>query len=334
MQANTCDEIMEDADFYSEESLDDCGSGNMPTEVNGSDACNADAADAANTTNATNGTDVTAAINATNADNDESPPGSQSSGSIPLCTPLSGINCSQASNASQDASGRQWDRSRNRIINSITDARRNPLRLERFFHAHDLMVPKDKDLDSIEANEKSWAMVRPSGPSVTDGISWSFVDICSGLSRELLKVCHFFDVMNGFSNHHPWNDFVVPTMDISDNHQSRSLRLKYNKKDIIGVIDSKYVENSYNLSLGSSNGKGVDTAKLLQASEMNASGTQNTLLPLFKIQLNFTAGFFTADPLNSDEDGGEGEERQATFGVVTITTLRNVDSLKLIVVIV
>jgi hypothetical protein len=142
--------------------------------------------------------------------------------------------------------------------------------------------------------------------------------------------------MNGFSNHHPWNDFVVPTADISNNSQNRSLRLKYNKKDIIGVIDSKYVENDHNLSLGTSNGKGVDTAKLLQASGMNASGTQNTLLPLFKIQLNFTAGFFTADPLNSDGDGGDGgdgEQRQATFGVVTITTLRNVDSLKLIVVI-
>jgi hypothetical protein len=123
---------------------------------------------------------------------------------------------------------------------------------------------------------------------------------------------------------------VVPTADISDN-QHRFLRLKYNKKDVIGVIDSKFVENSRNLSLSSSNGKGVDTAKLLEASGMNACGTQNTLLPLFKIQLSFTAGFFTADPLN-DEDG-EGEQRQATFGVVTITTLRNVDSLKLIVVI-
>lgn len=303
--ADNTDEPMEDAAFYSQESSDS-GRGDMVTNEN-------------------NATDQQVIV-ASNANNDDSPLPSQSTDSIPCGSPLS-ANCSQASN-----SGRQWGQSRLRIVNSITDASRHPLRLDRFFHAHDLMVPKDKDLDCIEANEKSWEMIRPAGPSVTDGISWSFVDICSGLSRELLKVCHFFDVMNGFSNHHPWNEFVVPTADISDN-QHRFLRLKYNKKDVIGVIDSKFVENSRNLSLGSSNGKGVDTAKLLEASGMNASGTQNTLLPLFKIQLSFTAGFFTADPLNSDEDDGEGEQRQATFGVVTITTLRNVDSLKLIVVI-
>lgn len=194
------------------------------------------------------------------------------------------------------------------------------------------MVPKDKDLDSIEANEKSWAMVRPSGPSLTDGISWSFVDLCGGLSTELCKVCHFFEVMNGLSNHHPWNGFVVPTTDISGGNQSRTLCLKYNKKDVIGVIDSKFVEPTHNVSLGSSNGKGVDTARLLWSSELNITGTQHTLLPLFKIELGFTAAFFKSDSINAEDSDADGEQRQSTFGVVTVTSLRNVDSLKLIMV--
>ena len=250
-------------------------------------------------------------------------------------SPASSLHCSQHSNASSsnDNSGRRTIDSNVRIVNSVTDATRYPLLLQRFFHEHDLMVPKERDLDSIEASEKSWAMMRPTGPSVTDGISWSFVDLCGGLSTELLKVCYFFEVMNGLSNHHAWNGFVVPTTDISGGDQSRTLRLKYNRKDVVGVIDSKFVEHVHNMTLGSSGRKGVDTAKLLQSSELSITGMQNTLLPLFKIQLGFTAAFFKADDHNS-EPGAEaaGEHRQATFGVVTITSLRNVDSLKLIVV--
>ena len=255
----------------------------------------------------------------------QTPSQAPSANSIPLGSPVSSYHCSQNSNQAIHAG-------RGSMVDSITDAARYPLRLDRFFHEHDLMVPKDKDLDSIEANEKSWTMVRPSGPSVTDGISWSFVDICSGLSSELLKVCHFFDVMNGMSNHHPWNGFVVPTEDISGGGQGRNLRLKYNRKEVIGVVDSKHVETGYNLSLGSSGRRGVDTAKLLQASELTSAGTQNTSLPLFKIQLSFTAAFFKADQANSEEDEEDGELKQGTFGVATITSLRNVDALKLIVV--
>ena len=155
--------------------------------------------------------------------------------------------------------------------------------------------------------------------------------MCSGLSSELLKVCHFFDMMNGMSNHHPWNGFAVSTTDISNNGQGRNLLLKYNGKEVIGAVDSKHVETAYNPSLGSSGGRGVDTAKLLQASEMTSAGTQNTSLPLFKIQLSFTAAFFRADQPNSEDEEG-GEARQTTFGIVTITSLRNVDALKLIVV--
>lgn len=251
-----------------------------------------------------------------------------STSSMPIGSGCSSLRCSQNSNAPSQHAGRLFGA---RAADSITDAIRYPLRLERYFHEHDLMVPKDKDLDSIEANEKSWTMVRPCSPSVTDGISWSFVDMCSGLSSELLKVCHFFDMMNGMSNHHPWNGFAVSTTDISNNGQGRNLLLKYNGKEVIGAVDSKHVETAYNPSLGSSGGRGVDTAKLLQASEMTSAGTQNTSLPLFKIQLSFTAAFFRADQPNSEDEEG-GEARQTTFGIVTITSLRNVDALKLIVV--
>jgi len=264
----------------------------------------------------------------------ESPSPACSQTSMPIESPASSLHCSQQSDSTNNGiSGRRRIDAHTHIVNSITDANRYPLKLERYFHEHDLMVPKDKDLDSIEANDKSWAMMRPCAPSATDGISWSFVDICGGLSTELLKVCHFFEVMNGLSNHHPWNGFVVPTTDISGGDQNRTLCLKYNKKDVVGVIDRKFVEHAQSVSLSSSDKKGVDTAKLLGASEQNTTGMQNTLLPLFKIQLGFTAAFFTADPPNAEDDPeAHGEQRQATFGVVTITSLRNVDSLKLIVV--
>ena len=309
-------DAMCDGDFYTEEISNDGGN-----DANGNE-------------NGTNGNE-----------NDDIPPASPSS--IPVDSPAPSLNCSQNSNSNSSSNARP--RHRIQFVDSIIDANRYPLKLERFFHEHDLMVPKDKDLDSIEANEKSWTMVRPGSPSVTDGISWSFVDICSGLSTELLKVCHFFDVMNGLSNLHPWNGFAVPTTDISDDHQSnhhqsnhqsnhhqtydqsRHLRLKYNKKDVVGVIDSKYVEHAHSRSLCSSDGRGVDTRRLLWVSESNSVGTQDTVLPLFKIQLGFTAAFFKADPPHA-EDGDESEQRQATFGVVTITSLRNVDALKLIVV--
>ena len=257
----------------------------------------------------------------------ESPFPSQSSNSMQAMSP----QMSQISSSSQRTqTGRRLFAPER--LNSITDATRFPLCLDRFFHEHDLMVPKDKDLDSIEAHEKSWAMMRPGAPTVVDGISWSFVDVCGGLSSELLKVCHFFDVINAMSQHHPWTGFVVPTTDISNSKKPRNLKLKYSKNDVVGVIDSRFVETDRDIQLGSSDKRGVDSGKLLCASEMNSSGTQNTLLPLFKIQVGFTAAFFKSDPLNQDDADEVGEHRQATFGVVTVTSLRNVDSLKFIVV--
>ena len=251
---------------------------------------------------------------------------SQSSlASLQPCSPRmsQGSNASQASRALFPGVGREYH-----IIN---DASRYPLRLERYFHEHDLMVPKDKDLDSIEAHEKSWGMVRPVHYAVTDGISWSFVDACGGLSSELIKVCHFFDIMNGLSQHHPWTGMAVPTSDISQSGQPRHLRLKYSKNDVVGVTDSRYVENEHDVPLGSADRRGVDTGRLLYASELNSSGTQHTAMPLFKIQTGFTAAFFKADAPNPDEDAAA-EALQTTFGVVTVTSLRNVDALKLIVV--
>jgi hypothetical protein len=259
--------------------------------------------------------------------NEVSPIASQSSlASLQPCSP----RMSQGSNASQ--ANRSLFSGDMRCYHVINDASRYPLCLERYFHEHDLMVPKDKDLDSIEAHEKSWGMARPESPTVTDGIIWSFVDACGGLSSELLKVCYFFDIMNGMSQHHPWTGKVVPTNDISVCGQPRHLRLKYNQKEVVGVTDSKYVENEHDVQLGSTDRRGVDTSRLLYASELNSSGTQHTAMPLFKIQAGFTAAFFKADPPNPEDGDSAGELQQATFGVVTVTGLRNVDSLKLIVV--
>jgi hypothetical protein len=228
-----------------------------------------------------------------------------------------------------------------RIPDSVTDASRHQLCMDRFFHPNGLMQPRDQDLSSLDANGKAWVMERPPLSLPIDGNTWSFVDEChAGITSELLKVLYFFDIVNGMSNHFHWNGFVVGTSDISGSNQSTFLQPSYapNNKDVNGVMLSQYMEPDRAISFKGSS-RGVDTGKLLSASELSASGAVYTPLELFRISISFTAGVFESNRVqrkrarDQDDSDDEDEHRQAIFGVVTVTALRNVDTLRLIMVI-
>ena len=224
-----------------------------------------------------------------------------------------------------------WRPSQVRIPDSVTDASRYPLNMERFFHQNGLMQPRDQDLSSLDANGKAWVMERPPLSLPMDGITWSFVDEChAGITNELLKVIYFFEIMNGTSNHFHWNGFVVGTTDFAD---QTSLQPSFapNNKDINGVVLSQFTEPDGSLSFKGL-GRGVDTNKLLSASELSSSGTVITPQELFRISVSFTAAVFESSRVRNVEVDNEDEQRQAIFGVVSITALRNVDTLRLIVV--
>lgn len=236
-----------------------------------------------------------------------------------------------------------WSLSSIRVLNSLTDALRYQLCMDRFFHPNGLMQPRDQDLSSLDANGKAWVMERPPLSQPIDGNTWSFVDEChAGITSELLKVIYFFDIMNGLSNHFNWNGFVVSTGDISGGSGPVFLQPSYapNNKDINGVTLSQFVESDENISLKGVS-TGVDAGRLLYASELNSSGMVNTSLQLFRISVSFTAAVFESSRVkrhprrvgrDQDDSDNEEEQQQAIFGVVTITALRNVDTLRLIMV--
>ena len=226
---------------------------------------------------------------------------------------------------------------------SVTDAERFPLCMDRYFHLNGLMQPREQDLSSLDANGKAWVMERPPLSQNIDGNTWSFVDEChAGITCELLKVLYFFDIVNGMSNHFHWNGFVVGTTDISGGTRPTFLKPSYapNNKDINGVMLSQFMESDESISFKGSN-SGVDTGKLLSASELSSSGTVYTSLELFRISISFTAAGFESSRVqhsrrrtarDQDDEDDEDEKRQAIFGVVTVTALRNVDTLRMIMV--
>lgn len=263
----------------------------------------------------------------------DSPPPSQSSTSS-LCDFLLSETAPHQPGA--------WTSTQIRVQDSVTDAARYPLCMERFFHPNGLMQPRDQDLSSLDANGKTWVMERQPLSLPIDGNTWSFVDEChAGITSELLKVLYFFDIVNGMSKHFVWNGFVVATSDISGCNQSTFLQpsLAPNNKDINGVMLSQYVEPDGSISYKGSN-NGVDTGKLLASSELSAAGTVYTSMDLFRISVGFTAAVFESSRVKrksgrqreQDDSDDEDESRQAIFGVVTVTALRNVDTLKLVMV--
>ena len=268
---------------------------------------------------------------------EDSPPLSQESiGSIP--SPSSSQN-----SLSPDREPGMWTDVQIRVPDSVTDASRHQLCMQRFFHPNRLMQPRDQDLSSLDANGKVWAMERPPLSQQIDGSTWSFVDEChAGITNELLKVIYFFDIVNGMSNHFHWNGFVVPTTDITGLNGSTSLRpsLAPNGKDIIGVMLNRFMESDEPVSFRGEGG-GVDTGRLLSAGELSASGVVFSPQPLFRISVSFTAAVFKSSRVqrkmrrnarDQDDSDDEDEQRQAIFGVVTVTTLRNVDALRLVLV--
>jgi hypothetical protein len=236
-----------------------------------------------------------------------------------------------------------WSLSQIQIPDSVTDAARHQICTERFFHPNGLMQPREQDLSSLDANGKAWVMERPPLSLAIDGNTWSFVDEChAGITSELLKVIYFFDIVNGMSNHFNWNGFTVESSDISGCNQNTYMKpsMAPNNKDINGVKLSQFMESDESISFRGTR-RGVDTGKLLSASELSASGTVYTPLHLFRISIGFTAAVFESSKVqrrtrrsarDQDDSDEDDEMRQAIFGVVTVTTLRNVDTLKLIMV--
>lgn len=236
-----------------------------------------------------------------------------------------------------------WNLSLIEIPDSLTDASRHQLCMDRFFHPNGLMQPRDQDLSSLDANGKTWVMERPPLSQPIDGNTWSFVDEChAGITSELLKVIYFFDIINGMSNHFNWNGFVVGTDDLSGGARPTFLEPSFapNNKDINGVMMNQFVDSDESISFKGVS-SGVDTAKLLYASELNSSGTVYTPLELFRISISFTAAVFESSRVKhlnrrtargQDDSDDEDEQQQAIFGVVSVTSLRNVDSLRLMLV--
>ncbi len=261
---------------------------------------------------------------------EDSPPPSQASSLFSLSN--------RVSSPTPDRGASIWSPNHIMIPDSVTDAIRHQLCMERFFHPNRLMQPREQDLNSLDANGKVWAMERQPLSNPIDGVTWSFVDEChAGITNELLKVIYFFDIVNGLSNHFNWNGFVVPTTDISG--QDRTFlqpNIAPNGKDIIGVMLSQYMESEESVSFGGT----VDTDRLLAAGELSASGIVVSPQQLFRISVGFTAAVFESSRVRRNvrgaardsDPGDEDEQRQAIFGVVTVTTLQNVDSLRLILV--
>jgi hypothetical protein len=227
-----------------------------------------------------------------------------------------------------------WVAAQLRIPDSVTDAARHRLCMERFYHPNGLMQPREQDLSSLDANGKAWVMERPPLSLPIDGNTWSFVDEChAGITSELLKVLYFFDMVNGMSKHFNWNGFVVATKDISGSDTFLQPSLAPNEKDINGVMLSQFIEPEGSISLKGSHG--VDSGKLLSASEFCVSGTIYTPLDLFRISISFTAVVFESSRVrrrSRDDSDDEDEQRQSIMGVVSVTALRNVDTLRLIMV--
>ena len=209
-----------------------------------------------------------------------------------------------------------------RIPDSASDALRFPLRLDRYFHPAGLLMPNSEHLKSIESQSKSFGMVPPQDHPIHAGVSWSFVDYCAapGLSQEMLKVLYFFATLNGLAGNHSWNGYVVPTEEIEC---AKNVKLKPlyapNKKDIKGVLLEENVERDEHEQ---HHGSIMDDILLADDRHELVEGGVHTPVPFFSINVGFTACVFKKDS----------KEEVALFGIVTVTSLMNVNTLDMMLV--
>jgi hypothetical protein len=268
---------------------------------------------------------------------------------------------------------------------SPTDASMFSLKLERYRHEAGLMEPMPKHLYSMDSQSKSFGMEKPGENRVFDGLSWSFVDMCSiGLTEELKKVIYFFEVVNSLAKHHSWTGYVFPTTNLGQNDSS-SVRVipkpdpkmeQHGRKGACGALLEVFLDEDRGLSW-KGDGPGVDTSHLLASSNAVETGLVYTQLPLLSIHVGFTGAEFKVrvkvnssggenddgwdneeDDIDNEDDIEEDiedeednedkrkrprsestnhkknryntEQRQMIFGVVTVTGLINVDTLRFI----
>ena len=204
-----------------------------------------------------------------------------------------------------------------RIPNSVTDANRFPLHLQRFYHRDGLLMPQEKHLSSMDSQSKCWSMTKPQDHPPYTGWSVSFVDKCSaGPSEELLKVVYFWEMINAMAEHTPLNGFVVPSTELPNGSK---LLPRFAKKDITGIFLSETVNSDRSFQLRQDGF--INTTRLLASSENASTGSVLTLLPLITINMGFTAASFEHHNMQQDQN----EEELCLFGVVTITTPMNID---------
>lgn len=208
--------------------------------------------------------------------------------------------------------------------NSLSDASRFPLPMERFYHPNHLLVVENREyFESIASQSKSFGMVYPKDHPIYAGPSWSFVDLCTSpnLSEYMIRVIDLFSKINALSYNYSWKGHTVPTMDIET---TPSARLKpiydLNGKDIKGVMLQEMIEKGEERA-----SKGPFDEILLadDASEL-AEGDAHKSLPFLSISVGFTAAVF--------HNERAGKEEVALFGVVRVTTLLNVDAFDFIIV--
>lgn len=231
--------------------------------------------------------------------------------------------CSHTPSQEVPVTGRQRSIGAVRSADSVTDARRYPLRLTRYWHPAGLLRVTPQHLRSIESQGKCFGMVAEADFPIYAGVTWSFVDYCpAGLTEQLQKVLYLFALLNSMANNFNLNKLAVPTEEIECTANVR-LRLKYdpNKKNVLGVLLQEIVDRDEEAQAGAGR---FGSVLLADDSADLQSGPKYTQLPFFEINLGFTAALFRVE--------GSDREEIAQFGVVSVTSLINVDSLRLILV--
>ena len=247
--------------------------------------------------------------------------------------PLSQPSSSQPAESSQpdsahpsepgDGANRRRSIAAVRIPDSLSDANRFNLRLKRFWHPSQLLIPNPEHLKSIESQSKSFGMVVPQDLPIHAGVTWSIVDICTApnLTQRMIEAISCFARINALANNYSWNDFVVPTQEVECT-ASTKLKPLYasNGKDIKGVVLEEMMDRDVDRQAQDT----LDDILLADDAVELAEGDVQKSLPFLTISVGFTAAVFRNERSGKDE--------VALFGIVRVTTLVNVDAFDFIVV--
>jgi len=210
-----------------------------------------------------------------------------------------------------------------RIPDSLSDASRFNLRLRRYWHPSQLLVPNPEHLKSIESQSKSFGMVMPQDLPIQSGVTWSVVDLCTSpnLTPRMTEAISCFARINALASNYSWNDFAVPTQEVECTATTKLKPLfASNGKDIKGVV----LEEMMDRDGGRAAQESLDDILLADDANDLSEGDVQKSLPFLTVSVGFTAAVF--------HNERNGKEEVAIFGVVRVTTLLNVDAFDFITV--